>query len=142
MRRPDPDLVRRAVSEAETVILTTIEEGASSRLVTRPMSLLPEVFEGRLRLIAPRASRCVRNLAEHSAASVAILTSTQTLTITGSAGVVTDTELLTALWRPALDRWIRDGPHHAAMIVVTALEVRHWAPSGGREAHDPASQEP
>ncbi|MFA5708011.1 pyridoxamine 5'-phosphate oxidase family protein [Mycolicibacterium sp.] len=116
--------IAEALMGVDTVMLTTVD--ARCNLVSRPMAVQANAFDGVLRLFAPRDSRCVANIAARATVNVSYVSAAASLSMAGFAGLVTDPDRVGAHWHRGLDRWFPNGPVGVSMIEVTVDEARLW----------------
>ncbi|EKT79728.1 hypothetical protein WSS_A25935 [Rhodococcus opacus M213] len=112
----------------DTVMLTTIDD--RYRLVSRPMVLRVEQFDGSLMLFAPVMSRVISHIAARAAVNVSFSSTERSLSLTGTADFTTDRDRVEDLWHDGLTPWLPRGPHGAAAIEVTIDEARFWTVPG------------
>jgi general stress protein 26 len=125
----------------DQVMLTTIDQGG--RLVSRPMALRVEQFNGSLLLFAPVKSRVIANISRNPKINISYAGAMTSLSIAGTATYTQTFTRVCAHWHHGLDPWFPRGAANAALIEITVDEARFWtalAPAGDRTASGQLSE--
>ncbi|WP_194837669.1 pyridoxamine 5'-phosphate oxidase family protein [Nocardia sp. XZ_19_369] len=107
-----------------TVMLTTIDD--RYQLVSRPMALRADDFDGVLHLFAPMRSRAIANITTRAAVNISHTSPTTSISIAGHAHLIDDVYEIALRWHRGLDPWFQKGRVGAVLIEVTVLEGRCW----------------
>ncbi|MFI9527457.1 pyridoxamine 5'-phosphate oxidase family protein [Micromonospora rosaria] len=128
-RRRVTDLVR----QSGVGMLTTID--LDGRLVSRPMGLPQEEFDGDLWFFAYAGSATLRHIRVNPEVNVAFADRRHAfwVSLTGIAGEGYDRERAERLWRPALAAWFPAGPDTPGLtlIKVHAIAADCWDAASG-----------
>ena len=106
------------------MILTTVHE--SDRLVSRPMAVCVDNFDGTLRFFAPMKSRVVGDIAADPRVNISYTGPLTSLSISGSAIFTVNLASISARWRHGLYPWFPEGMDDVAMIEVVVDGGRVW----------------
>lgn len=112
----------------DRIMLTTRDQ--SGHLVSRPMALRVDQFDGTLLLFAPRDSRVISNITANPKVNISYTGPMTSLSIAGSATFTPNRERVSLHWYRDLDPWFPRGSEGAAMIEVTVDEARFWTFTG------------
>ncbi len=116
--------LRAVLQSLNTVMLTTVDD--KYHLVSRPMSVRVDEFDGLLRLFAPTDARCVGHTGARAWVNVAYTSPAASVSLAGLATHITDHGCIAQHWHDGLDPWIPGGPAAATMIEITVFEGRSW----------------
>ncbi len=115
-------------------MLTTLD--GADRMVSRPMTVCVDNFDGTLWFFAPITSQVVADISANPKVNVSYCGPPASLSITATATVTPHTLPVLARWRPRLAPWFPDGMNTAATIEVVAERARLWTsptpPARGR----------
>jgi general stress protein 26 len=101
-------------------------------LVSRPMTLRVDHFDGTLLLFAPADSRAIANITANPKVDISHRDPTTSLSIAATATFTPNPERVSAHWHRGLDPWFPCGTEDAAMIELTVDEARFWTFAGQR----------
>jgi general stress protein 26 len=122
----------------DQVMLTTVDQGG--RMVSRPMALRVEQFNGSLPLFAPMESRIIANISAHPKVNISYVGSMTSVSIAGTATYTPNFERVSAQWHHGLNPWIPRGAADAALIEVTIDEARFWTTLASASDRTPPRQ--
>jgi general stress protein 26 len=108
----------------DQVMLTTVDQGG--RLVSRPMALRVEQFDGSVLLFAPVESRVIANISTNPKVNISYAGAMTSLSIAGTATYTPNFTRVSAHWHHGLNPWFPHGAANAALIEVTVDEARFW----------------
>jgi len=118
--------VSDVLGNARTALLATTDE--DHHLVTRPLALVGRDFDGDVYFLVRDDSHKVHDIASEPEVNVGVETSKGWLSISGTASLTQDPDVIDALWNTGAEAWFeqgRDDPHVAA-LKVAAHTVESW----------------
>ena len=118
----------------DRIMLTTLDQ--SGHLVSRPMALRVDTFDGSLVLFAPIDSRVIANIRADPKVNISYTGSTTSLSVAGKATFSPNRDRVAARWHPGLDSWFPGGPKGVAVIEVAVEEARIWSVT--EQEHSPS----
>lgn len=115
-------------------MLTTT--GADGTLISRPMAMQEVEFDGDLWFFAARDSRKIAHLTARPQVNVAVGSSDNWVSLTGTGVVVTDAAKKRELWNSMVEAWFPEGPDDDGVVLlkVEADSAEYWDSPGGRLA--------
>ena len=122
----------------DRVMLTTIDQ--RGQLVSRPMALRVDRFNGSLLLFAPVRSRIIANISANPKVNISYTGVTTSVSIAGTATYTPKAERVSAQWHHGLNPWFPRGAMDAALIDVTVDEARFWTTLALADGHRPPGQ--
>jgi general stress protein 26 len=96
------------------------------QLVSRPMALRVDRFNGSLLLFAPVESRTIANISADPKVNISYTGVTTSVPIAGTATYTPNVSRVVAHWHHGLNPWFSRGAADAALIEVTVDEARFW----------------
>lgn len=117
----------------DRIMLTTLDQ--SGHLVSRPMALRVDQFDGTMLFFARADSRVIANITANPKVNVSYTGPMTSLSIAGTATFTPNPERVSAHWHRDLIPWFPRGTEGAAMIEVTVEEARFWTFAG--QHHSP-----
>jgi general stress protein 26 len=108
----------------DRVMLTTVDQGG--QLVSRPMALRVDRFNGSLLLFAPVNSRIIANISANPEVNISYTGAMTSVSIAGTATYTPNFERVAAQWDHGLNPWFPGGAADAALIEVAVDEARFW----------------
>lgn len=124
MQKENVRKLREVLQTLDTVMLTTVDE--KYHLVSRPMAVRVDEFDGVLRLFAPTEARCVGHIAARAWVNASHTSPTASVSLAGLATLTTDPDRVARYWHDGLEPWFADGPKNVTMIEMTVFEGRSW----------------
>jgi general stress protein 26 len=115
--------LRDVLQTLDTVMLTTVDD--KYHLVSRPMAVRFDDFDGVVRLFAPTDSRCVAHIAARAWVNLAYTSPTASVSLAGLAALATDHQRVARYWHDRLNPWLAR-PTAATMIEISVFEGRSW----------------
>jgi general stress protein 26 len=112
----------------DRIMLTTRDQ--RGHLVSRPMTLRVDQFDGKLLFFAPADSRVIANITANPKVNISYTGPMTSLSVAGTATSTPNRERVSAHWHRDLDPWLPRGAESAAMIEVTVDEARFWTFAG------------
>jgi len=115
-------------------MLTTT--GVDGTLISRPMAMQEVEFDGDLWFFAARDSRKIAHLTARPQVNVAVGSSDNWVSVTGTGVVVTDAAKKRELWNSMVEAWFPEGPDDDGVVLlkVEADSAEYWDSPGGRLA--------
>jgi len=115
-------------------MLTTT--GVDGTLISRPMAMQEVEFDGDLWFFAARDSRKIAHLTARPQVNVAVGSSDNWVSLTGTGVVVTDAAKKRELWNSMVEAWFPEGPDDDGVVLlkVEADSAEYWDSPGGRLA--------
>lgn len=107
---------------------TVTTRGADGHLFSRPLAVLDHDFEGTVWFFTPDPSPKTEEVAADPHVNVAYSDGTSHVSLSGTATVTRDPELIDRFWNPWAEAWFeggRDDPT-VALLEVTADTVEFW----------------
>jgi general stress protein 26 len=124
VQRENVRKLREVLQTLDAVMLTTVDD--KHHLVSRPMAVRFDEFDGVVRLFAPKDSRCVAHIAARAWVNISDTSPTVSVSLAGMATLVTDRHRIARHWHDRLDPWLAASPVATTMIEVTVFEGRSW----------------
>lgn len=110
------------------VMLTTRDQGGF--LVSRPMALRVDEFDGVLLLVAPLDSRVITNITADPKVNISHTGPLTSLSVAGTAIFSPSRERVNTYWHSGLTPWFPRGADRTALIEITVEEARFWTFAG------------
>lgn len=123
--------LRALLEDMEICILTTVDE--DGRFHARPMQMQRFDQDGVLWFATSLDSQKCDQLRKNPACGVAFLKGHTYLSLSGTAALVEDRELVRKLWDASWRAWFPDGPDEPGLVLLKVTpEHAEWvAPEGG-----------
>ncbi|MDZ7885488.1 MAG: pyridoxamine 5'-phosphate oxidase family protein [Mycobacterium sp.] len=112
----------------DCVMLATQDQ--RGHLVSRPMALHVDTFDGSISLFAPVNSRVVANIKYNPRVNISYTGPMTSLSVAGTAALNLNHDRVAAGWHRDFDPWLPDGPDAAVLIAITVDEARFWTFTG------------
>ena len=130
----DRQKVAELIEDFRVAMLTT--QKADGSLVSHPLTVQEAEFDGDLWFLVSKISSPVGDLATNSHANVSFSSDASWVSLSGTAGLVEDRDMIDELWNPVVEAWFPDGPDDPAVGVLkfTAHSAEYWDSPGGKIA--------
>ena len=113
-------------------MLTTVAQ--DGRLMSHPMATQDVDFDGTVRFVSERASHKVEQIEANPQVNVAYSGTGTWVSLSGTARVVGDPDLLAEYWDTFTDAWLEGGPDNPNNIVIEVdpTSAEYWDSPGGK----------
>lgn len=128
MTNPNVQKLGDLLRALDRIMLTTSDR--KGLLVSRPMSLRVDQFDGLLHFLAPMDSRIIANIRPNPKVNISYTGAMTSLSVAGKATFSADRDRVAQRWHRDLDAWLPGGPDSAALIEITVEEARFWTVAG------------
>lgn len=124
--------VSELLKESKLCMFTT--HGRDGHLLSRPMALQEQDFDGHLWFFARNDSRKVGDIRADGSVNVAFQSGTAWVSVSGRAGIVLDEAKKKELWNQAAAAWFDNGPESSevVLIAVEAEGAEYWSAPGSK----------
>lgn len=116
----------------DRIMLTT--QDRSGNLVSRPMALHVDHFDGTISLFAPKNSRVIANITAHPKVNISYTGPMTSLSVAGTATFSPKRDRVVARWNRDFEAWLPGGPESATLIEITIDEARFWTFAGPKRS--------
>jgi general stress protein 26 len=118
------------VADFETAMLVTVDR--EGRLRSRPMQIARTERTGDLWFVTPLASGKTEEIAADVRCAITLQSKRHFVSITGTAELVQDRELVNRLWSDTWRPWFPHGPDDPELVLIhfEAEEAEYWDTSG------------
>ncbi len=134
--QPTPDqlgTIRSIMKGVRTAMLTTVDSDGA--LHSHPMTTQEAQFDGECWFIASSESDTVKQLTANPQVNLAYASSSEWLSVAGTAKVVRDEAKKKELWNTFTEAWFTDGDTDPSVILIhVAAESAQYWDSPGRVA--------
>lgn len=120
------------LKDSKLCMFTT--HGRDGHLLSRPMALQEQAFDGTLWFFARNDSRKVGDVRADSSVNVSFQSGTAWVSVSGRAEIVLDDAKKKDLWNQAAAAWFDDGPEsdEVVLIAVEAEGAEYWSAPGSK----------
>ena len=124
--------VAELVRDVKIAMLTTV--APDGRLMSHPMATQDVDFDGTVRFISERASHKVAQIEANPQVNVAYSGTGTWVSLSGTARIVSDPDLLARYWDTFTDAWLEGGPENPNNIVieVDGSSAEYWDAPGSK----------
>lgn len=124
--------VTELLKESKLCMFTT--RGRDGHLLSRPMALQENDFDGSLWFFARNDSRKVGDIRADGSVNVAFQSGTAWVSVSGRAEIVLDEAKKKDLWNQAAAAWFDNGPESSdvVLIAVEAEGAEYWSAPGSK----------